>query len=93
MMLLATIGSILVWTRSGRASPRMRVLRMASLLLIFLYTAHVPFFAATRYALPVFPALYLLCLIPLVRLCRIVKEVLTRPTSQTLTPTGTAPAD
>ena len=80
IVLLATIGAVMVWfdpvARWGRFK-QMQVLRMASLLLMFLCVAHLPFFTAVRYALPVFPALYLLCLVPLVVLARLLRVYLT----------------
>jgi 4-amino-4-deoxy-L-arabinose transferase-like glycosyltransferase len=76
IVLLATIGAALVWidpvARWG-GFKQMRVLRMASLLMIFVCLAHLPFFTAVRYALPVFPALYLLCLVPLVMVARLLR--------------------
>ncbi len=68
VVLLAAVGCAMVWIAPAVRLARFRRphgLRMASLLLIFLYAAHFPFFAATRYALPVFPCLYVLCLVPL----------------------------
>lgn len=80
IVLLATIGAVMVWfapvARWG-GFKQMQVLRMASLLLIFLCVAHLPFFTAVRYALPVFPALYLLCLVPLVVLARLLRVSMT----------------
>ena len=73
VVVLAAIGAILAWMPSAEGVfPREKrhVLRMASLLFIFLVLAHVPFFAATRYALPVLPALYILSLAAVVMIVK-----------------------
>ncbi|WP_146617629.1 hypothetical protein [Rhodoplanes serenus] len=73
VLLLAGLAAVAVWTPLVRfAGPpdRRHVVRLASLLLVFLVVAHIPFFTATRYAVPVFPALYLLAVVPLVIIAR-----------------------
>jgi 4-amino-4-deoxy-L-arabinose transferase-like glycosyltransferase len=79
IVVLAAIGGSLVWIKPVMqfgGFGQLQALRMASLMLIFLYAAHLPFFAATRYALPTFPALYLLFLIPLVLLARLFRDLM-----------------
>ena len=62
-LLLAIVGAIAVWlpqaTNKFFAAP-LPTLRIASLMLGFLYLVHIPFFVAARYAVPVYPAIYLL---------------------------------
>lgn len=57
-VVLAVIGAISAWT----VLPPRPVMRMASLMLLFTYLAHIPFFVAIRYAVPIFPAMYLLAI-------------------------------
>lgn len=58
VVVLAAIGAISAWT----VLPPQPVVRMASLMLLFTYLAHIPFFVAIRYAVPIFPAIYLLAI-------------------------------
>jgi glucan phosphoethanolaminetransferase (alkaline phosphatase superfamily) len=63
LVLLAMIGAGAAWSGTAtRYLPRekLHVLRMASLILAFLYLIHLPFVVNTRYAIPVYPAMYLL---------------------------------
>jgi 4-amino-4-deoxy-L-arabinose transferase-like glycosyltransferase len=69
VLALAIIGAIAAWIPSatGRLPPgRCATPRLASLLLMFLYLVHIPFFVATRYAVPVFPAVYFLAVFAIV---------------------------
>jgi hypothetical protein len=62
-LLLTVSGAFAAWWKPAIDSlppTKLPVLRMASLLLMFLYLVHIPFFVNTRYALPVYPAMYLL---------------------------------
>jgi hypothetical protein len=62
-LLLTVSGALAAWWKPAIDSlppTKLPVLRMASLLLMFLYLVHIPFFVNTRYALPVYPAMYLL---------------------------------
>ena len=71
VLILAAIGAVTVWLWSETAQiapSKQPVLRIASLLFVFLYLIHIPFFTATRYAVPVFPAIYLLAIFPIVGL-------------------------
>jgi len=63
VLLLAAIGAVFAWPRRFAAvvpDAKVQVLRMAGLLLAFLYLVYLPFATNVRYALPVFPAMYLL---------------------------------
>jgi hypothetical protein len=63
VLLLAVIGAVLPWPRRFAVvvpNAKLHVPRIASLLLAYLYLVHLPFATNVRYALPVFPAIYLL---------------------------------
>ncbi len=63
LLLLGMIGAVAAWraTMTQALGPQAQtVLRMASLLLAFVYLVHLPFFVAARYLAPVWPAIYLL---------------------------------
>jgi len=63
VLILAAIGAVTVWLLSETAQvapSKQPVLRIASLLFVFLYLIHIPFVVATRYSVPVFPVIYLL---------------------------------
>ena len=63
MLILALVGAIAAWLSSTtkQISPDKRpTLRIASLMLGFVYLIHIPFFVAARYAVPTYPAMYLL---------------------------------
>ena len=63
VLILAAIGAVTVWLLPETAllAPNKQpVLRMASLLFVFLYLIHIPFVVSTRYSVPVFPVIYLL---------------------------------
>ncbi len=63
ILTLAFLGCIAPWTPAVRkiiSSKAKTVLRLASLMLIFLYFIHLPFFVAGRYAVPLYPVIFLL---------------------------------
>ncbi len=63
IMTLGLVGCALPWVRTAaKIIPQemITLLRMASLMLIYLYLIHLPFFNATRYAVPLFPVIFLL---------------------------------
>ena len=65
---LALAGSIFVWTPGIRdlvAERGRPVLRAASLLLAYTTISLIPIFTCTRYAVPVFPAMFLMAMVPL----------------------------
>jgi peptidoglycan/LPS O-acetylase OafA/YrhL len=69
VLVLAIIGAIASWLplASQQLSAANRpALRIASLMLAFVYLVHIPFFVATRYAVPIFPAIYLLAVFAIV---------------------------
>jgi 4-amino-4-deoxy-L-arabinose transferase-like glycosyltransferase len=69
VLILAAIGAVTVWLLSETtqvAPSKQPVLRIASLLFAFLYLIHIPFVVATRYSVPVFPAIYLLAVFAIV---------------------------
>jgi 4-amino-4-deoxy-L-arabinose transferase-like glycosyltransferase len=69
VLVLALIGAIAAWlplTRKQLSSDKRPTLRIASLMIAFLYLVHIPFFVATRYAVPIFPAIYLLAVFAIV---------------------------
>jgi hypothetical protein len=60
---LGLVGCFPPWIRAAaKIIPQETVilLRMASLMVIYLYLIHLPFFNATRYAVPFFPVIFLL---------------------------------
>ena len=69
IVLLAAAGSILVWLPAcaGLVAERSGLaLRAGSLLLVFLTVATIPLNDAARFAVPVYPALLLMAVVPLV---------------------------
>jgi 4-amino-4-deoxy-L-arabinose transferase-like glycosyltransferase len=71
VLILAAIGAVTVWllSETAQVAPSKRpVLRIASLLFVFLYLIHIPFVVATRYSVPVFPVIYLLAVFAIVGL-------------------------
>ncbi len=85
LLLLAVAGAILAWFDRiigmsfwheglGQGQSRAHLLRLASLLLVFVYLVHIPFVVNTRYALPAFPAVYLLALFALTLAWRTVRQ-------------------
>lgn len=73
IVVLGAIGSILVWRPDiSTLLPESRglVLRTASLLLIFLTVATFPLNNPVRFAVPVFPALFLMAMVPPLTLVR-----------------------
>lgn len=69
VLVLAIIGAIAAWLPLAKRqlSPdNCPTLRIASLMLAFVYLVHIPFFVATRYAVPIFPAIYLLAVFAIV---------------------------
>jgi len=67
LVALAVTGSIAVWVPATRdLLPRRGRpgLRAASLLLAYTAIMLIPFFAVTRYAVPVFPALFIMAMVP-----------------------------
>jgi 4-amino-4-deoxy-L-arabinose transferase-like glycosyltransferase len=78
VLVLALIGAIAAWLPLARKqlSPDKRpTLRIASLMLAFLYLVHIPFFVASRYAVPIFPAIYLLAVFAIVILVSTIQVV------------------
>jgi hypothetical protein len=76
IVLLAAVGSILVWLPGCAgfvAESRGLALRAGSLLLIFLTVATIPLNDPARFAVPVYPALFLMALVPLVVCVRYVR--------------------
>ena len=68
MLILALIGAVVAWIVPD--SNKHPTLRMASLMLPFIYLVHIPFFVAARYAVPIYPAMYLLAVYAVVALTR-----------------------
>jgi hypothetical protein len=69
VLALAFIGAVAAWSAS--ATKRLSLtncvtLRLASLFLMFVYLVHIPFFVTTRYAVPIFPVVYLLAVFAIV---------------------------
>src|SRR5262249_1023632 len=63
ILTLAFLGCIAPWIPAVRkliSSKAQTVLRLASLMLIFLYFVHLPFFVAGRYAVPLNPVIFVL---------------------------------
>ena len=60
VLILGAAGAVMAWWQNNP------VLRVASLLLGFTYLAYIPFAVVNRYAVPVFPALYLLAVFAIV---------------------------
>jgi len=63
LLILGALGAVAAWRTANMQSlgaQAQTVLRMASLLLAFIYLVHLPFFVAARYLAPVLPAIYLL---------------------------------
>jgi 4-amino-4-deoxy-L-arabinose transferase-like glycosyltransferase len=71
VLILAAIGAVTVWLlpETAQLAPNKQpVLRIASLLFVFLYLIHIPFVVSTRYSVPVFPVIYLLAAFAIVGL-------------------------
>ena len=71
LLILAVIGCVTVWlwSETAQVAPsKQPVLRIASLLFVFLYLIHIPFVVSTRYSVPVFPVIYLLAVFAIVAL-------------------------
>jgi len=69
VLALAGFAAVAVWTPLGRFaahSEKLHVLKLASLLLGYLIVIHIPFFTASRYAVPTYPAIYLLAIATIV---------------------------
>jgi hypothetical protein len=63
ILTLAFLGCIAPWIPAVTkiiSSKTQTVLRMASLMLIFLYFIHLPFFSTARHAVPLYPTIFLL---------------------------------
>jgi hypothetical protein len=78
VLVLALIGAIAAWlplTRKELSPDKRPTLRIASLMLAFLYLVHIPFFVASRYAVPIFPAIYLLAVFAIVVLVSTIQVV------------------
>lgn len=76
IVLLAALGAALVWLPwSKRYLPESGnlVVRTGSLLLAFVTVAHFPLWEATRFAVPVFPALFLMATVPIIIVTRCIK--------------------
>jgi len=83
IMLSAAIGSILVWLPKTAELLLERdkvTVRAGSLLLIFLTAVHFPLANPARYAIPAYPALFLMAVVTLVILARLVRQKTTPPT-------------
>jgi hypothetical protein len=68
LLLLGLAGSVFVWMPAAKKIYEERglsVLRAASLLLAYTSAILIPFAPCTRYAAPVFPALFIMALVPI----------------------------
>jgi len=71
VLILSVMGAMAAWlpsTAKHLSPDQLPLLRVASLMLPFVYVAHIPFFAAIRYAAPILPAIYLLAVFAVVAL-------------------------
>jgi hypothetical protein len=69
LVLLGAVGAVVVWLPAAKPVLPARgliVLRAASVILIYTTLALIPFVMVTRYAVPTFPALYVLAMVPIV---------------------------
>jgi hypothetical protein len=69
LVLLGLAGAVAVWLPAAKSLLPARgliVLRAASVVVIYTTLALIPFVMVTRYAVPTFPALYLLAMVPVV---------------------------
>jgi 4-amino-4-deoxy-L-arabinose transferase-like glycosyltransferase len=66
LLALAVVGSILVWRPAARRNRGNECLRATSLLLAYTTVIVIPFASCTRYAVPVFPALFIMAMVALV---------------------------
>jgi hypothetical protein len=76
-LLLAAIGAAASWSRrltEGVPPHALPVLRMAGLLLVFLYLVHVPFPTCSRFQVPVLPAFHLAAVFAIVAVYRAIRR-------------------